>query len=329
MRAGAQEQIGDVVIGRQLGVRHVAGEVHVRHAEPRAQLMQHRQVLLEAAVGSDQQQPRPRVEVTLVGVEVPDDVFDALVRNDSPDEQDVRPVVVELPRDQVVRRQIEMREVGNDWQHAGGIEAQRFELLAVELGVAERQIDARRVDAELAAPLEALLDELLVHVDEELGRRDVVVDENLPIGKRVGDARGARADREMMNQDVRRVALLDQVAIVPRQVFEARIGRLDEDVGLEAGAAQHALDAEHFVADGVAIAERGEHLMDLLLLSIQHRSRTEARPARRWQAGGPCAASRAIPVRAPSRPAGCAACASSSFNCASTSRYFCSMTGHA
>ena len=208
MGARAQEEIGDVVIGRQLGVGHVAGEMHVRHAEPRGELMQHREILLEPAVRPDEQQPRPRVEVTLVRVEVPDDVLDALVRDDAADEQDVRPVVVELPRDQIVRRQIEMREIGDDRQHAGGIEPERFELLAVELGVAEREIDAGRIDAQLAAALEALLDELLVHVDEELGRRDVVVDEDLPIGQRVGDARRARADRKMMDQDVRRVALL-------------------------------------------------------------------------------------------------------------------------
>ena len=71
-----------------------------------------------------------------------------------------------------------------------------------------------RIDAQLAASLEALFDELLVHVDEELGRRDVVVHEDLAVGKRVGDARGARPDREVVNQDVRRVALLDQVAVV-------------------------------------------------------------------------------------------------------------------
>ena len=117
---------------------------------------------------------------------------------------------------------------------------------------------------ELAAALEALLDELLVHVDEELRRRDVVIDENLAIGKRVGDARCARADREMMDQDVRRVALLDQVAVVAGLIFEAGIGGLNENVGLESRAAKHALDAEDFVADGVAVAEGGEHLMDFL-----------------------------------------------------------------
>ena len=75
---------------------------------------------------------------------------------------------------------------------------------AVELGIAERQIDAGRIDAELAAALETLLDELLVHVDEELRRRNVVIDENLAVGQSVSDARRARADGKMMDQDVRR-----------------------------------------------------------------------------------------------------------------------------
>ena len=180
---------------------------------------------------------------------------------------------------------------------------------------------------ELAAALEALLDELLVHVDEELGRRDVVVDENLPIGKRVGDARGARADREVMNQDVRRLALRDEVAIVARLIFEAGIGRLNEDVGLESRTAKHALDAEHFVADGVAVAEGREHLMDFRLVSIQHRSEWQLR---QHVVGRPQVFA---PFREPTRfgihsrvdePR-----ASSSVNCARTSRYFCSMTGQA
>src|SRR5262245_26407206 len=41
------------------------------------------------------------------------------------------------------------------------------------------------------------------------------------------------------------------------------VGGFDEDVRLVAGAAQHALDAEHLVADRVAVAERRQHLMDL------------------------------------------------------------------
>ena len=54
----------------------------------------------------------------------------------------------------------------------------------------------------------------------------------------------------------------DHLAVVDGQVLEPRIGGLDEDLRLVAGAAEHALDAEHLVADGVAVAERREHLVD-------------------------------------------------------------------
>ena len=77
-------------------------------------------------------------------------------------------LVVELARDQVVRPEIEVREVGHDRQHAGRIEAQRLELLPVEFRIAERQIARARDRAQLAAALEALLDELLVDVEEVL-----------------------------------------------------------------------------------------------------------------------------------------------------------------
>ena len=245
----------------------------------------------------------------------------------APDEQDVGPVVVVFLRDQIVRRQIEVREVGNDREHARRIEPERFELLAIELGIAQREIDAGRVDAELAATLEALFDELLVHVDEELGRRDVVVHENLAIRQRVRDARCARPDREVMNQDVRRVALLDEVAVVARLIFEAGIGRLNENVRLEPRAAKHALDAEHFVPDGIAVAEGGEHLVDFLRCqfstgpngSSASTSLAGRRTLRRFasQPGSGSIPRRDTPL------------ASSSFNRARMSRYFCSMTGHA
>ena len=58
------------------------------------------------------------------------------------------------------------------------------------------------------------------------------------------------------------MARIGQVAIVPRQVLEPRIRGLDEDLRLVAGIAQHALDAQHFVTDGVAVAKGREHLMD-------------------------------------------------------------------
>src|SRR5687768_9920355 len=71
-----------------------------------------------------------------------------------------------------------------------------------------------------------------------------------------------------MNQDVRRIAFLNQVAIVARLIFETRIRCLDEDVRREPRAAQHALNAEYFMPDGVAVPERREHLVDFLLLQF-------------------------------------------------------------
>ena len=58
------------------------------------------------------------------------------------------------------------------------------------------------------------------------------------------------------------MAGVGQVAIVQRQVLEPRIGGLDEDLRLVSGRAQHALDAQHLVTDGIAVAKGREHLMD-------------------------------------------------------------------
>ena len=155
-----------------------------------------------------------------------------------------------------------MREVGHDRQDAGPRKAKRGKLLPIELGIAEREIAAADVGAQLAAALPAQLDELVVDADEILGRRDVVVDERHPIGQRIGDPRGARSNREVMEQQVVGTARVQQIAIVVGQILEPRVGRLDEDLRIVAGRAQDALDAEHLVPDGVAVAERRQHLVD-------------------------------------------------------------------
>ena len=58
------------------------------------------------------------------------------------------------------------------------------------------------------------------------------------------------------------MADLCQVAIVARQVLEPRIRCLDENPGVISGLAQHALNTQHFMADGIAIAKRREHLVN-------------------------------------------------------------------
>ena len=97
---------------------------------------------------------------------------------------------------------IQMRQIGHDRQNARRLEAECVQFLAVELRIAEREIDPRGVDAELAPALETLLGELLVDVHEKFRRRDVVVDENLTVGDGISDAGGTGTDREMMDQNV-------------------------------------------------------------------------------------------------------------------------------
>src|SRR4029453_19363922 len=157
--------------------------------------------------------------------------------------------------------------------------------------------------------------------------RNVVIDQDLAVGQSVSDARRARADGKMMDQDVRHVALLDQVAIVAGLIFEARICGLNEDVRFETGRTQHALNAQHFVADGIAIAEGGQHLVNLLLLQISTgpngrsaRTSFADRRSLRRLANQPGSGSMPLPWNPR---------ASSSFTCARMSRYFCSITGHA
>jgi len=68
--ASAEEDVGDLVAGRELRIRHLAEEPDVRGAESRHQLRQHAVVAIEPRVAADEQQARTRVEQSLVGVEV-------------------------------------------------------------------------------------------------------------------------------------------------------------------------------------------------------------------------------------------------------------------
>jgi hypothetical protein len=65
-----------------------------------------------------------------------------------------------------------------------------------------------------------------------------------------------------MDEDVVRIAGVGQLAVVDGQILEARIGRLHEHIGLVTGRAKYPLNPEHLVADGVAVAERRQYLVD-------------------------------------------------------------------
>ena len=120
------------------------------------------------------------------------------------------------------------------------------------------------------------------------------------------------------------------VAVVGGQVLEAAIGSLDENLGLVAGAVQHALDAEHFVADGVAVAQRREYLVDVTFHAefLAH-DRADGILARISSAGGRFASSAARKTLAGARTSHRRRGPEPVSNCSNMSRYFFSITGHA
>ncbi len=223
--------------------------------------MQLRQVGVEAAVRSCDDQTAPRVVEGLVGVEEADQVVGTLVRDDAPHEQDVRPVVVVRGQDTRVADHVEMRKVRHDRQHVGGREPERFELLPVELGVSERKIAPRAVRQQLASAVVALADELLVDAQKIFGRRDVVIHERHAAGKRKRRARGARSEGEMVDQQIVVADLPHHVPVINGEIFEPRVCRFDDDLGLEAGGEKGPANAQHLVADGVAVSKRRQNLV--------------------------------------------------------------------
>ena len=66
----------------------------------------------------------------------------------------------------------------------------------------------------------------------------------------------------MVEEQVVGMAGVHQLAVVAGHRLEPVIGGFDENLRFVAGRAEHALDAEHFMADGVAVAERRQHLVD-------------------------------------------------------------------
>ena len=181
---------------------------------------------------------------------------------------------------------IEVREARNDRQHGGAGKSERLEILPVELRIAQREIAAIDVGLELAPSAETLARERAMDADEIFGRRDVVIDERHPIGQRKRGTRCLGPEREMVQQQVVGMARVDELAVIARQRLEPAVGRLDENLGLVAGAAKHPLNPEHLVADRVAVAERGQHLVDAGSRSALRARRPPAPPRAAAPAGG-------------------------------------------
>ena len=166
----------------------------------------------------------------VVGVKEADQILDLLVGDDSADEQDVRPLIVELAGEPPVRRAIEVREIRHDRQHGGPWKAKLLEILPVEFRIAQRQVAPIHVRPQLPPTAETLPRKRPVDADEVLRRRDVVIDERHPIGQRECGPRRLGAERKVMEQQVVGMAEVDQLAVVASLRFEAMVCGLDEDL---------------------------------------------------------------------------------------------------
>src|SRR5688500_18879645 len=128
----------------------------------------------------------------------------------------------------------------------------------------------------------------------------------------------------MMNEDIVLLHVSHGVAIIDRQILEPAIGGLDDDVGVMAGASEHALDAENFMADRIAIPEGGQHLVDAHQTLDPARTGPAGKAATRSAAGG------RMRLRRPNQPGSGSIRRTGSFASRSNmSMYFRSMTGHA
>src|SRR5438105_1482820 len=129
-----------------------------------------------------------------------------------------------------------------------------------------------------------------------------------------------------MKNDVLGRDCSDHVTVVGRQRREPRVRSFDEDLRHEPCGAEHALNAKNFMSDRVAIAERGEHLMNGV---AAHAGTAPFGILSRisW-AGGTSRLRRANQPRSGSR---ClwAERSGALCNCRNMSRYLRSITGHA
>ena len=129
-----------------------------------------------------------------------------------------------------------------------------------------------------------------------------------------------------MNEEIVRAdeVRVDHFLVIDRQIFQPRVRCFHDDLGLVAGGAKRAADAEHLVADGVAVAERGEDLMDARL----HGYRSTGPFGAAFTASA--AGGRLLARRANQPGSGSiAVLAGSFFKRSNISRYFRSITGQA
>ena len=90
-----------------------------------------------------------------------------------------------------------------------------------------------------------------------------MVDADQAVRRVVDEPPGGAADREVEEADGLRRGDLAVLPERPGQAGHARMHALREDVGRESGPAQVALDGQGLVADGVAVGQSGQDLVDV------------------------------------------------------------------
>ena len=261
----AQRDVGArrAVVGGQLVVGHRAGEQEPLgpHLVLQDEGPQRRVVARRRVRPADEDEPVVGVDVALVVFGQPEVVFELLVRGDAADEEDVGRTVVERPFERrPPRRARDAPGVDQQRQHAGVGEAERLQLPAVVLGVAQRQIDASGQRPQLGPAQRGDAEDVRVVRREEMRRRDVVVLDHAPAalrGERGGQRRG---DGEVQHRDV--AAARRRVRERPHVAAEVVVDGEREDVRRVALAAQQVAHAARAVADRVSPVRRRQPLVD-------------------------------------------------------------------
>src|SRR5262249_32254829 len=106
--AGAEEEIRDLVKGHELLVGDMPDEMYVRRVERRREMIQRGEVALASAVGADDDEAGGGIEDGVICMEEADEILNLLVRDHPADEHDVRPVIVEVLRQDPLRLAVEV-----------------------------------------------------------------------------------------------------------------------------------------------------------------------------------------------------------------------------
>ena len=243
------------------GRAHLPGERHrVPEAERPRERAEPRVVRGLIAVRADEQQVRVGVHAAAVVREHPQEIVMPLVRRHAPDEEELALDRAPAREDRGVRRHVVRAPVDEQGHVRRLAEAELREVLAVELGDADAEVDARREPLELPQAEPGVRGGVVVDAGEELRRRDVVVDEDAPRIELHELVEDLAPDGEVEDERVARPHGAEEPAVRKRVDAVLHLERVG--LGLVAPLAQPPAKREDVVAHRVARREHRVELMD-------------------------------------------------------------------